>query len=116
MQALEQLWDDGELLLARRMPDDGRPSVLLSVPSLAQCRPGAIRHLEDANAPRDQLDPAWLARPLSLAQHDGRTLLLLRDPTAIAPFEIPRPPVARGTRAQTDDGAPRLRSRRRPVG
>jgi hypothetical protein len=47
VQAREQLWDDGELLLARRVPDDGRPSVLLSFPSLA--------HLA---VPADRIDEA----------------------------------------------------------
>src|SRR6185295_18771302 len=80
METTERLWDDGEFVLSRRVSGDGPASVLLTVPTLARPRPRTIRRLEHAYALRDQLDPAWSARPLTLTQSQGQPVLLLEDP------------------------------------
>src|SRR4029077_9175584 len=88
---------DGELVLSRRFSGEGPASVLLSVPTLARPRPRTVRRLEHAFALRDQLDPAWSARPLALTQSEGRPVLLLEDPGGEPlarwlgrPMELPR--------------------------
>src|SRR5271163_4294180 len=42
--------------------------------------PLSLRRLEHEYSLAFELDPAWAARPLTLARHKGRTILVLRDP------------------------------------
>src|SRR3954453_8397945 len=77
---LETLWEDTEFVLSRGVRN-GEPSPLLVVaPASAQPSPGSLARLEHAYALRDELDPAWAARPLSLVRDRGRPTLLLEDP------------------------------------
>src|SRR5262249_21002081 len=39
-----------------------------------------LRRMEHEYALRAELDPGWAARPLALAPHQGRTMLVLEDP------------------------------------
>src|SRR5712672_935078 len=78
--ALETLWEDEEFVLSRGVRD-GEPAPLLVVaPASAQPSPGSFTRLEHAYALRDELDPAWAARPLRLARDRGRLTLVLEDP------------------------------------
>src|SRR5258708_12003195 len=40
----------------------------------------SVRRLEHEYSLAAELDPAWAAKPLALTRHDGRTMLLLKDP------------------------------------
>jgi serine/threonine protein kinase len=76
----ETLWEDGELILSRR-ERDGEPFPLLAaMPSSAQPSPETLARLQHAYALREELDPAWAARPLRLEPHQGRLSLLIEDP------------------------------------
>jgi hypothetical protein len=77
---LETLWEDVEFVLSRGVRD-GEPSPLLVVaPASAQPSPGSLTRLEHTYALRDEVDPAWAARPLRLVRDRGRPMLLLEDP------------------------------------
>jgi serine/threonine protein kinase len=77
---LETLWEDVEFVLSRGVRD-GEPSPLLVVaPESAQPSPGSLTWLEHSYTIRDELDPAYAARPLSLVRDRGRPTLLLEDP------------------------------------
>ena len=76
----EQVWQDGEFVLSRRMRDGERSPLLVLSPALAQPALGSLRRLEHAYGLRDELDPAWAVRPLELVRHQGRPTLLLEDP------------------------------------
>ena len=76
----EQVWQDGEFVLSRRMRDGERSPLLVLSPALAQPALGSLRRLEHAYGLRDELDPAWAVRPLALVHHHGRPTLLLEDP------------------------------------
>ena len=77
---LVTLWEDGEFVLSRGVRD-GEPCPLLArAPASAQPSPESITRLEHAFALRDELDPAWAARPLRLVRHRERPMLLLEDP------------------------------------
>ena len=77
---LETLWEDGEFVLSRGVRE-GEPAPLLVVaPASAQPSPGSLARLEHAYALRDELDPAWAARPLRLVRDRGRPTLVLEDP------------------------------------
>src|SRR5271169_729649 len=60
---------------------DGEAFPLLAVtPSSAQPSPEILARLQHAYALREELDPAWAARPLRLEPRQGRVTLLSEDP------------------------------------
>ena len=78
--APETLWEDGEFVLSRGVWD-GEPFPLLAVrPSAPRPSPEALARLQHAYALREELDPAWAARPLRLEPRQGRLTLLCADP------------------------------------
>jgi PAS domain S-box-containing protein len=76
----EVLREDGDLVLSRSAGDDGRSPVLKLTTASERPVPGSLARLEHEHALRDELDPAWAARPLALVSDRGRTTLLLEDP------------------------------------
>ena len=54
--------------------------LLAAMPSSAQPSPETLARLQHAYALREELDPAWAARPLRLEPHQGRLTLLSEDP------------------------------------
>ena len=76
----ETRWEDGEFLLSRAVPDGETLPVLAAVPLTAPPSPGAIARLQHAFKLRNELDPAWAARPLRLLTDNGRLTLLSEDP------------------------------------
>src|SRR6516164_6967996 len=55
-------------------------SVLAIAPSVEQPLPEILRRLEHECSLAAKLDPAWAARPLAITLHEGRTILVLKDP------------------------------------
>src|ERR1700722_19101188 len=49
-------------------------------PSSAEPSPDALARLQHTYALREELDPAWAARPLRLQRHQGQLTLLMEDP------------------------------------
>ena len=80
VHAPEILWEDGELLLYRAISDGEALPVLAAMPLTAPPSREAISRLQHAYNFRDQLDPAWAARPLRLVTERGRLTLLSEDP------------------------------------
>src|SRR5882757_7179490 len=62
----------------------GRPYPVLVV-ALSAVQPSAqsLRRLEHECSLAAELDPAWASRPLALARHEGRTMLVLADPGGV---------------------------------
>src|SRR5260370_30925495 len=59
----------------------GAPSPVLAIaPTAEQPSPQSLRRLEHEYSLAAELDPAWAAKPLALARHEGRTILLLNEP------------------------------------
>ena len=59
----------------------GNPSSILAVAlSAEQPSPQSLRRLEHEYSLAAELDPAWAAKPLALTRHEGRTILLIKDP------------------------------------
>ncbi len=77
---LETLWEDGEFVLSRGVREGELSPLLVVAPASAQPAPGSLARLEHAYALRDELDPAWAARPLRLVRDRGRPTLVLEDP------------------------------------
>src|ERR1700684_2163985 len=78
--ALEILWEDGEFVLSRGVWDGEGLPLLAAMPSSAQPSPVILARLQHAYGLREELDPAWAARPLRLETHQGRLALLSEDP------------------------------------
>jgi serine/threonine protein kinase len=76
----ETLWEDGEFVLSRSVRDGEPFPLLAAIPSLAQPSPETLARLQHAYALREELDPAWAARPLRLELQQGRLMLLMEDP------------------------------------
>jgi len=77
---LEPLQEGADFTLYRGR-QHGNPSPVLVVAISAE-QPSAqnLRRLEHEYSLAAELDPAWAARPLALTRHEGRTILVLRDP------------------------------------
>jgi PAS domain S-box-containing protein len=59
----------------------GNPLALLAVaPAAEQPSPQCLRRLEHEYLLAAELDPAWAAQPLALTRHEGRAVLILKDP------------------------------------
>ena len=77
---LEPLRDGAEFTLYRGR-QRGNPSPLLAVaPTAEQPSPQSLRRLEHEYSLAAELDAAWAAKPLALTRHEGRTILVLKDP------------------------------------
>ena len=61
-----------------RKHDD--PSPVLAVALSEQPSPQSIRRCMHEYSFAAKLDPAWAAKPLAILRHEGRTILLLKDP------------------------------------
>jgi PAS domain S-box-containing protein len=98
---LETLRQDGEFILYRgqhrSQRDRGLPSLLVVALVSERPAPGSLRRLEHAYSLRAELDPAWAVRPLALARHEGRTMLVLEDPGGEALDRLLGPPMEVGT-------------------
>src|SRR5262245_58448600 len=56
------------------------PSPVLAIALFEQPSPQSIRRLIHEYSFAAELDPAWAAKPLAITRHEGRTILLLKDP------------------------------------
>jgi PAS domain S-box-containing protein len=77
---LEMLREGGEFALYRGRKHDDPVSVLVLAPVADRPAPVSLHRLDHELALAADLDPAWAVRPLALARHEGRTVLLLEDP------------------------------------
>jgi PAS domain S-box-containing protein len=53
---------------------------VLAVVAAEQPSPHSLQRLEHEYSLASELDPAWAAQPLALTRHQGRAVLILRDP------------------------------------
>src|SRR5277367_441394 len=71
---------------ARTSPSTAADSTVNPSPILVvaltreQPSPQSLRRLEHEYSLAAELDPTWAARPLALSRHEGRTILILKDP------------------------------------
>ena len=79
-----KLREDGEFILYRgrcRNSINAVPQPTLVVAPLREhTAPRSLRRMEHEYSLRAELDPAWAVRPLALAGHQGRTVLVFEDP------------------------------------
>jgi predicted ATPase/signal transduction histidine kinase/CheY-like chemotaxis protein len=81
---LRTLRQDGEFVLYRarcRNPISAsfQPMLVLA-PLREHTAPRSLRQMEHEYSLRGELEPGWAARPVALARHQGRPVLVLEDP------------------------------------
>src|SRR5260370_34331729 len=77
---LEPLREGADFTLYRGR-HHGNPSPVLAIALSAEHpSPQSVRRLEHEYSLAADLDPACAAKPLALTRHEGRTILVLKDP------------------------------------
>jgi PAS domain S-box-containing protein len=76
----ETLRHDNEFSLYRGQRQEGASRILVLAPAAEYPRPQSLKRLEHECSFKEELDLVWAARPIELARHWGRTLLVLEDP------------------------------------
>ncbi|SCK08414.1 Predicted ATPase [Variovorax sp. HW608] len=71
---------DGEFVLSRRAAERDADTVLVLEAASDQPAPRSVKRLKDEFALSESLDPRWAAKPITLTQERGRSLLVLSDP------------------------------------
>src|SRR6202163_4668309 len=79
--SLKVLWEDGERVFCRgeRHVDGHRAAVLAVLPAAEHPTPATLDRLAHEYGLKDELDGAWVVRPLELVRERGRTMLVLED-------------------------------------
>src|SRR5271163_1355199 len=77
---LEPLREDADFTLYRGRQQGNPSSILALTPATEHPSSQSLRRLEHEYSLAAELDPAWAARPLALSRHEGRTILVLKDP------------------------------------
>ena len=78
--AFEVLRRDGEYVLYRGQTEDDAVPVLVLSPTGEDLTQESLRRLRHAYSLREELDPSWAARPIAIAHHWDRTVLVMDDP------------------------------------
>src|SRR3984885_7372250 len=101
---LEQIREGADFTVYRGR-QRGSPTPVLAVAPAAE-RPSAqsLRRLEHENTLAAELDATWAAKPLALPRHEGKTVLILKDPGG-EPLDL----VLERSKGQTLDPARSLR-------
>jgi PAS domain S-box-containing protein len=79
----EVLRKDNEFILYRGRSEDDPPQVLVLSPAIEYPPPQTLNRLEHEYSLREALDPRWAARPMAMARHGGRTVVVLEDPGGV---------------------------------
>jgi PAS domain S-box-containing protein len=80
---LELLWSDKELNLYRGSSEHDRSQILVLSPAVEYPAPETLKRLEHEYSLREELESTWAARPIAIAQHWNRTVLVLEDPGGV---------------------------------
>jgi PAS domain S-box-containing protein len=79
----EVLRKDNEFILYRGRSEDDAPQVLVLSPATEHPPPQSLKRLEHEYSLREVLDPRWAARPMAMARHGDRPVLVLEDPGGV---------------------------------
>src|SRR6201997_5935257 len=77
---LEQLREGGDFTVYRGRQRGSATPVLAVALAAERPSPQSLRRLEHENTLAAELDAAWAAKPLALTRHEGKTVLILKDP------------------------------------
>jgi len=74
---------DEEVILYRGRSKDDASQVLVLSPVAEYPTLESLKRLEHEYSFREELDPAWAARPMAMARHWDRTVLVMEDPGSL---------------------------------
>jgi len=77
---LESLRESPDFTLYRGRQNGNSSPVLVIALTAEPLLPQGLRRLEHEYSLAAELDPAWAVKPLALARHEGRMILVLQDP------------------------------------
>src|SRR5215469_2924646 len=81
--SLRVLRNDKELNLYRGSREHDDSQILVLSPAMEYPAPETLKRLEHEYSLREELDPAWAARPIAITNYRNRTVLVLQDPGAV---------------------------------
>ena len=79
----EALRNDKEFVLYRGQSKDDASQVLVLSPAVQRSTPKSLKRLEHEYSLKEELDRTWAARPVAIARHWDRTVLVLEDPGGV---------------------------------
>ena len=79
----EALRNDEEFILYRGQSKDDASQVLVLSPAVQRSTPESLKRLEHEYSLKEELDSTWAARPIAIARHRDRTVLVLEDPGGV---------------------------------
>jgi serine/threonine protein kinase len=79
----EALRNDEELILYRGQSKDDTSQVLVLSAAVQRSTPESLKRLEHEYSVKEELDSTWAARPIAIASHWDRTVLVLEDPGGV---------------------------------
>ena len=79
----EPLRKDEDFILYRGRSNEDGSQVLVLAPLAEYPASEILKWLEHAYSLREELDPTWAARPIGIARHWDRTVLVLEDPGGV---------------------------------
>jgi len=98
----EALRKDEEFILYRGQNEEDSSRVLVLAPAIEEPRPESLKRLEHEFSLKEDLDPAWAARPTAITFYWNRPVLALEDPGGIPLDQLLGP--ARNASAGADAG------------
>ena len=79
----EALRKDEEFILYRGQSKDLGSQVLVLSPAVQRSTPESLKRLEHEYSLKQELDPSWATRPIAIARHWDRTVLVSADPGGV---------------------------------
>jgi predicted ATPase len=79
----EALRKDEDFILYRGRKDKGSSQILVLSPAVQRPTPESLQRLEHDYSFKEELDPNWAARPIAMARHWDREVLVLEDPGGV---------------------------------
>src|SRR6202140_2957390 len=79
----EALRNDEEFILYRGQSKDDASQVLVLSPAVQRFTPKSLKRFEHEYSLKEELDRTWAARPIAIARHWDRTVLVLEDPGGV---------------------------------
>jgi PAS domain S-box-containing protein len=76
----ELMREDEDSILYRGRKEEDLSQVLVLAPAMEDPGPETLKRLEHEYSLREELDPAWAARPIAMTFHWDRPVLMLEDP------------------------------------
>ena len=89
----ETLRKDDEFILFRGQSKDDASQVLVLSPAVQRPTPESLKRLEHEYSLKEELDSRWATRPIAIARHWDRPVLVLGDPGGVPLDQLLRRPL-----------------------